>query len=198
MVPVSSVIPRRSVLPWIKLRLKQHLEVRSTGLQKMLSCDLSGHFDFSEIAGRSHRLLVGWGGFPLQMQPASYTFCWEGSWTCCCVYNQRKELASRLFLLLKYWSSTFFVVAPHVLPRKSISPKDHPENFCQDALFIAKYQQPGWTSNVCLCFCFPSFCLLVSMPWKHPNIFFFFWKPSVNLLGAPADKHQVEKHYEKM
>lgn len=59
MVSVSSIIPRRSVLPCIKLRLKQHLQVRATGLQKTLSCDLSGHFDFSKIAGRSHKLLSG-------------------------------------------------------------------------------------------------------------------------------------------
>lgn len=55
---MSSVIPRRSVLPYIKLRLKKHLQVRATGLQKMLSCDLSGNFDFSKIAGRSHKLGV--------------------------------------------------------------------------------------------------------------------------------------------
>lgn len=35
------------------------MQVRATGLQKMLSCDLSGHFDFSKIAGRSHKLLLG-------------------------------------------------------------------------------------------------------------------------------------------
>lgn len=56
---MSSVIPRRPVLPCLKLRLKQHLQVRATGLQKMLSCDFSGHFDFIKIAGRSHELLLG-------------------------------------------------------------------------------------------------------------------------------------------
>lgn len=56
---MSSLIPRRSVLPCLKLRLKQHLQVRATGLQKVLSCDLSGHFDFIKIAGKSHELLLG-------------------------------------------------------------------------------------------------------------------------------------------
>lgn len=56
---MSSLIPRRSVLPCLKLRLKQHLQVRATGLQKVLSCDLSGHFDFIKIVGKSHELLLG-------------------------------------------------------------------------------------------------------------------------------------------
>lgn len=148
MVSVSSVIPRKSVLPCLELRLKQHLQVRATGLQKMLSCDLSGHFHLSIIAGRSLKLLLGWCSFLVRRQSASYPFYWEGSRICCSVYNQCKGFESRLFWLFKYSSSTFLAVAPLVLSGKNSSPKDHPMNCCQSVFIYS--QVPTGLNFECL------------------------------------------------
>ena len=72
------------------------------------------------------------------MQSANHPFYWEGSWICSFVYNQCKELESRLFCLFQYWSSTFLVVAPPVLSGKNISPKDHSMTCCQNVFICSQ------------------------------------------------------------